>query len=88
VGAATAASGYWLVSAKGNVYNLGGVPFYGSEAGKTLPAPIVALARTRDGRGYWLVSSKGNVYNLGDAVFHGSEAGATLPARIVGAAPI
>ena|ERR1039458_1687144 len=78
--------GYWLVSAKGNVYNLGAVPFKGSEAGKALPAPIVGMAATPDRKGYWLVSSKGNVYNFGDAPFKGSEAGKALPAPIVGIA--
>ena len=38
--------GYWLVTAKGNVYNLGDAGFYGSEAGKSLPAPVVSVAST------------------------------------------
>jgi photosystem II stability/assembly factor-like uncharacterized protein len=75
--------GYWLVTSKGNVYNLGDAGFYGSEAGKTLPAPVVGIVATPDAKGYWLVTSKGNVYNLGDAGFYGSEAGKTLPAPVV-----
>jgi hypothetical protein len=36
-------AGYWLVSSKGNVYNLGDARFYGSEARKTVPS-IVGFA--------------------------------------------
>ena len=35
--------GYWLATAKGNVFNLG-LPWYGSMAGKALPAPVVGVA--------------------------------------------
>jgi hypothetical protein len=35
--------GYWLVTSKGNVYNLGDAVFYGSEATKSLPAAVVGL---------------------------------------------
>ncbi len=85
-GAVTPASaqgppGYYLVGAKGNVYNFGSAVSKGSEAGKTLPAPIVGMATT-DG-GYYLVGAKGNVYNFGER-WHGSAAGKTLPAPIVG----
>jgi hypothetical protein len=69
------------------VYPFGDAGSYGSEAGKTLPAPIVDIARTPDGKGYWLISAKGNVYDLGDAPSLGSEGGVTLPAPIVGSAP-
>jgi beta-N-acetylhexosaminidase len=79
--------GYWLTTARGNIYNLGNAVFYGSEAAKSLPAPVVGMAPTLDNRGYWLVTSRGNVYNFGDAVFHGSEAAKSLPAPIVAMAP-
>jgi hypothetical protein len=72
------------VSSKGDVYNFGDAGADGSEAGKSLPAPVVGMAPTPDGGGYWLVTSKGNVYNLGDAVFYGSEATKSLPAAVVG----
>ena len=90
-GAATPASaqgppGYYLVGAKGNVYNFGSAIGKGSEAGKALPAPIVgmAVASCGTGTGYYLVGAKGNVYHFGCAPFKGSEAGKTLPAPIVG----
>jgi len=38
-----AGDGYWLVTAKGNVYNFGDAGFFGSEATKVLPAPVVAM---------------------------------------------
>jgi beta-N-acetylhexosaminidase len=81
-----AALGYWLVSARGNLYNLGNAGFHGSEAAKVLPARIVGMAPTLDNHGYWLVSATGLVYNFGDAGSYGSEAGKTLPAPIVGMA--
>jgi beta-N-acetylhexosaminidase len=83
----TAPRGYWLTTARGNVYNLGNAGFYGSEAAKSLPAAVVGMASTLDSRGYWLVTSRGNVYNFGDAVFHGSEAAKSLPSPIVAMAP-
>ena len=88
-GAVTPASaqgppGYYLVGAKGNLYNFGSAVSKGSEAGKTLPAPIVGMAIASDG--YYLVGAKGNVYNFGGAPFRGSMADKTLPAPIVGMA--
>jgi beta-N-acetylhexosaminidase len=79
--------GYWLVSARGNLYNFGNAGFYGSRATRPLRSAVVGVGRTLDGRGYWLVSSKGNVLNYGDAGFYGSEATKALPAPIVGLAP-
>jgi beta-N-acetylhexosaminidase len=79
--------GYWLTTSRGNVYNFGDAVFHGSEAAKSLPAPIVAMAPTSDGDGYWLVSSNGDVYPFGDAGSFGSEAGKSLPAPVVGLAP-
>ncbi len=78
-------TGYWVVTAKGNVYNHGGAPWYGSMAGKTLPAPVVGIAATPGRHGYWLVTAKGNVYNFA-AGWHGSMAGKPIAAPIVGIA--
>jgi hypothetical protein len=78
---------YWLTTSKGNVYNFGDAAWYGSTAGKNLPAPVVAMAPTPDGQGYWLTTSKGNVYNFGDAAWYGSTAGKNLPAPVVAMAP-
>ena len=75
--------GYYLVGAKGNVYNFG-ERWHGSAAGKTLPAPIVGIEVRSCADGYYLAGAKGNVYNFGDDPLEGSEAGKTLPAPIVG----
>jgi hypothetical protein len=75
-----ATGGYWLITSKGNVYNVD-APFLGSTALMSLPAPVVAIAATRTG--YLLVTSKGNVYNFNTA-FYGSTARESLPAPVVG----
>ena len=76
----TATGGYYFVSASGAVENFA-APFYGSVAGKRLPAPIVAMATTRTG--YLLVTAKGNVYNF-HTPWYGSASGRRLPAPVVG----
>jgi hypothetical protein len=81
--AAGADSGYWLVDAKGNVYEFGGAPFAGSA---TAAAAIVAMAPTPSGQGYWLAASDGSVYTQGDAPFKGSMGGRALNEPIVGMA--
>ena len=58
-------------------------PFYGSEAGTPLNAPVVGMATTPDGLGYWLVASDGGVFSFGSAPFHGSEGGTHLNAPVV-----
>ncbi len=58
-------------------------PFYGSEAGMSLPAPVVGIAADPYTDGYWLVTSAGNVYDF-HAPWYGSAAGRSLPASIVG----
>ena len=45
-----AGSGYWLVTADGQVLNYG-VPSYGDLAGRHLNAPIVGITPTPDGQG-------------------------------------
>ncbi|MHB1509225.1 MAG: Ig-like domain repeat protein [Acidimicrobiales bacterium] len=79
-----ATGGYWLVSARGNVYNYGAL-WHGSAASRLIPAPIVAMAADPATGGYWLVTARGNVYNY-DAPWYGSKAGERLPAPIVGMA--
>jgi outer membrane protein assembly factor BamB len=76
--------GFWLASSKGNVYNFGNAPFYGSEAGKPVPTVVGTAADPSTG-GYWLVTHLGNVYSFG-APFYGSEVGKALPAPVVGMA--
>jgi type VII secretion-associated serine protease mycosin len=75
--------GYWIVSADGRVRAYGQAHFYGDLRGRTLSAPIVASARTRDGKGYWLAGADGAVYAFGDARYHGSMAGHRLSSPIV-----
>ncbi|MDA8392649.1 MAG: protease pro-enzyme activation domain-containing protein [Actinomycetota bacterium] len=73
--ASSPTGGYWEATSAGNVLNFG-TGWYGSMAGKALPAPVVAVVSTPDGKGYWLVTAKGNVYNFGDAAWMGSPAAA------------
>ncbi len=58
--------GFWLFTARGNVYGSAGAGWFGSVPGASA-APIVGMASAWDGRGYWLVSSSGWVYPFGDA---------------------
>jgi hypothetical protein len=51
--------GYWITTSTGHVYNFN-APWYGSEARKKLPAPVVAIVA--DGPGYLLVTAAGHVY--------------------------
>jgi hypothetical protein len=82
--AATATGhGYWLTTAKGDVYSFGDAIAFGSESGRALPAPVVAITPLPGGGGYWLSTSKGNVYNFGAAAWYGSKASSALPAAIV-----
>jgi N-acetylmuramoyl-L-alanine amidase len=48
--------GYWLVAADGGIFTFGDAPFYGSEGGRQLAAPVVGMAATPTGNGYWLVT--------------------------------
>ena len=78
-------SSYWLVAADGGVFSFN-APFYGSEGGKHLNAPVVAMAPTAGHGGYWMVASDGGVFSFGDAQFYGSEGGQHLNAPVVGMA--
>jgi hypothetical protein len=69
--------GYWLAERDGGVLNFG-APSFGSELGKKLPAPVVAIAAEPNGDGYLLVTAKGNVYNFGHAPTYGSPATSVL----------
>jgi hypothetical protein len=74
------------VASDGGVFSFGGAPFYGSEGGQPLNAPIVGMASTNDRGGYWLVASDGGIFTFGDAGFYGSEGGQPLNQPIVGMA--
>ena len=79
--------GYWMVGSDGGIFNLGYAPFYGSEGGTHLNAPIVGMAAAKDGDGYYLVASDGGVFNFGPgAPYEGSKGGDHLNAPIVGTA--
>jgi hypothetical protein len=60
--------GYWLYTARGNVYASAGAPWFGSLPSRRVRTnSIVGMASTADGHGYWLVSSSGRGYAFGDA---------------------
>ena len=77
---------YWTVASDGGVFSFGGAPFFGSEGGSHLNAPVVGMAATSDGGGYWLVATDGGIFTFGDAGFFGSEGGTPLNQPIVGMA--
>jgi protocatechuate 3,4-dioxygenase beta subunit len=78
--------GYWLVTAKGQVFAFGDARYYGSTGKLHLARPIVGMAATPDGKGYWLVASDGGIFNYGDARYYGSTGKLHLARPIVGMA--
>jgi len=85
-GAPTPQLAYDLAESDGTVTALGGAAYFGSEYGKQLPAPIVALVATPDRGGYWLIGADASVYPFGDAKNEGGAAGKALSASVVAAA--
>ena len=79
------ADSYYFAAADGGVFAVNAT-FYGSAAGLSLQAPIVAMALTPDNGGYWLVAADGGVFAFGDAHFYGSLGGHALDQPIVGMA--
>jgi len=60
--------GLWLWTAHGNIYNLGGAPFYKSPVSQhRQTSDVTGLAATKDGHGYWVVQGGGKVLAYGDA---------------------
>jgi len=86
VAAVAVSDGYLLVGADGGVFTFGRASFAGSLGGRTLPAPIVGIAMTREEKGYWLVDGAGRVYPFGDARNYGDLSGVTLDVPVVGIA--
>jgi len=79
--------GYWIVASDGGVFSFGDANFYGSMGGKTISAPVVAIAARPQGDGYWLTGSDGGVYAFGNAPFDGSLPGLNVHvSNIVGIA--
>ncbi len=68
------------------VLHYGDAGAYGAPVNRWVPAPIVGMASTPDGKGYWLVGADGSVYAYGDAHSYGSAAGINLYGPIVGMA--
>ena len=86
IGLARTAGGYALAASDGAVAVFGSTTCMGSELGRPLAAPVVAVAPTPDGMGYWMAAADGGVFTFGDAAYFGS-AGAVNPTRpIVGMA--
>ena len=56
-------SGYVVVASDGGVFNYGS-PFYGSQGGKALNAPIVGIAGDPATGGYWEVAADGGVFSF------------------------
>ncbi|HET9689991.1 MAG TPA: CHAP domain-containing protein [Acidimicrobiales bacterium] len=87
--AATAASGGEHADAYADpgVLPFGDATSYGAPTnGPTLASPVVAMARSADGKGYWLAGADGGVYGYGDAPFLGSAGAVDLNAPVVGMA--
>ncbi len=77
-------TGYWMLSAAGDVYSFGNAQYLGGTAGVTgqLPFGITAthLEPTPSGDGYWIVDGLGRVYAFGDARWFGNANVPTLTA--------
>jgi hypothetical protein len=80
-------AGYWLAAADGAVFAVGDVGFFGSQGGKPIPSPVVAMAATPTGAGYWLLAGNGGIYSFGDAGFFGTADQRAPKGAAVGMAP-
>jgi cell wall-associated NlpC family hydrolase len=82
----TSPTNFWLATATGGVYAMGGAPALGSP-GPAITRPIVGITATKSHQGYWLVASDGGIFSYGDAPFYGSTGGIRLNQPIVAMAP-
>jgi hypothetical protein len=76
--------GYWLVTARGEVFSYGYTVANGSEPATHRLADTVGMASGPGGAGYWLVASDGTVDPFGDVSGYGGAATGSSP--IVGIA--
>ena len=67
--APTAARGYWMVAANGDVYGFGSARWFGNAAPGARSA--VDLEPTASRAGYWVVDDIGRVWSFGDAPYLG-----------------
>jgi hypothetical protein len=74
VGLASAGDSGAQASSVTPVVAFGASPTLGWPNPTTLVGPVVAMARTPDGKGYWLLGADGGVFSFGDARFFGSAA--------------
>ncbi|MHB8220885.1 MAG: fibronectin type III domain-containing protein [Acidimicrobiales bacterium] len=82
-------SGYWIVTATGEVTAYGPAQSYGSISSLGITVhDIVGIAPTPTDKGYWLVGADGGVFAFGDARFYGSMGGKALNQPVVGMATI
>lgn len=79
----TAPTGYWSVGGDGGVFAHGTAGFFGSQGGRTLNKPMVAMASTPGGAGYYLTAADGGVFTHGDAGFQGSAGNIPLASPVV-----
>ncbi len=80
-GATTPArSGYWMVSADGEVHAFGDAVNYGDPHGTLGQARAVHLEPTADGKGSWILDDGGRIHPYGDAVALGDATTAGLAA--------
>ena len=66
-----ATPGYWLATANGQVYGLGGAPSLGGVTTSPNTGPVVGIAASPTANGYWVVTANGSVSALGDAKYYG-----------------
>ena len=80
-------SGYWLVTADGQVLSVGNTGYEDRDSRqKAFVQGVVGMVPTPTGHGYWLTASDGGVFSFGDAVFHGSTGDRQLNQPVVGIA--
>ncbi|MDE3203188.1 MAG: choice-of-anchor D domain-containing protein [Acidobacteriota bacterium] len=78
--------GYYLATARGQVFAGGDAQLYGDVSSVNLSAPILSVTTTTNGDGYWLLGRDGGIFSFGNAAFHGSTGGLPLVRPVVGMA--